>query len=337
LSKELEVIETQDEQPSTGSWFAESLRNLCPACYDIAADDSDKSIAFSLDGNVQHCRFKDQSPYEYKVLIPKLFVDYGRRRFSLAGNVERGGSLLDGCGHRFKATNGWNKVESAATTKKAVDETGLMAVTCFHGIGVRYLNLYGGNERYTHAMRLLEAMHADCPAATKMHVCYDVACEFQSTVRSYEDVWLQDVSVRIGRFHLYGHQLRCHILFNLLRTEGFGLMIGEEVEHLWWMISHLIKSGRRSSGPRRTQKIDSCGLLISQRQRENMGETIFKRWIKMTEVRDEAQRVLDGLLDTTVPERTDKSGHVHPEHQVTREYLDAQATDQVQYYESYRL
>jgi hypothetical protein len=185
-----------------------------------------------MDGNVQHCRFKDRSPHEYKVLIPKLFVDYGRRLFSLAGNVDRAGSLNDGCGHRFKATNGWNKAESAATSKKAVDETGLMAVTCFHGIDVRYLNLFGGKERYSHAMRLLEAVHADCPEATHMRVCYDVACEFESTVRSYDDEWLKDVSVRIGRFHLYGHQLRCHILYNLLRTEGFGLMVGEEVEQL---------------------------------------------------------------------------------------------------------
>jgi hypothetical protein len=76
-----------------------------------------------------------------------------------------------------------NKAESAATSKKAVDETGLMAVTCFHGIGVRYLNLFGGNERYSHAMRLLQAMHADCPEATQLRVCYDVACEFASTVR----------------------------------------------------------------------------------------------------------------------------------------------------------
>jgi hypothetical protein len=187
LSKNLEDIETEDEQPSTGSWLAGSLRNLCPACYDIVANDGDRSIAFSLDGNVQHCWFKDRSPYEYKVLIPKLFVDYGRRLFSLAGNVERGGNLPDGCGHRFKATNGWNKAESAAASKTAVDETGLMAVTCFHGIGVRYLNLHGRNERDTHAMRLLEAMHADCPAATKMNVCYAVACEFEATIRSYED------------------------------------------------------------------------------------------------------------------------------------------------------
>jgi hypothetical protein len=121
-----------------------------------------------------------------------------------------------------------------------------MAVTCFHGIGVGYVNLYGGNERYCHAMRLPEAMHSHCPEATKMGVYYDVACEFESPVRSYDDEWLKDVAVRIGRFNLYGRQLRCHILYNLLRTAGFGLMVGEEVEQLGSMLGHLISSGRHS-------------------------------------------------------------------------------------------
>jgi hypothetical protein len=129
-----------------------------------------------------------------------------------------------------------NKAESAATSKKEVDEIGLMAATCFHEIGVRYLNQLGGNERYSHAMRLVEA--------SLLPVCYDVACEFESTVRSYNDEWLNDVSVRIGRFRLYGHQLRCHILYNLLRTEGFGLMVGEEVEQLSYMLQHLIAPSR---------------------------------------------------------------------------------------------
>jgi hypothetical protein len=269
--------------------------------------------------------------------VPKLFVDYGRRMFSLAGNVDRRGSLNDACGHRFKATNGWNKAESAATSKKAVDETGLMAVTCFHGIGVRYLNLFGGNERYSHAMRLLEAMHADCPEATQMRVCYDVACEFESTVRSDNDEWLNDVSVRIGRFHLYGHQLRCHILYNLLRTEGFGLMVGEEVEQLWSMLRHLIASGRYSSGPRRTQKVDSCGLFLAKRQRERLGRLLWNRWDKMTKTMAESRDVLDGIIGTIVRERTDKSGQIHPEQPVTLEYLEVQAADQFRYYESYRL
>jgi hypothetical protein len=73
---------------------------------------------------------------------------------NIGENGNRRGSLLDGCGHTFKVTDGWNKVEAAATSKKGVDERGLRAVTCFHSIGVRYLNLYGGNQHYSYSMRL---------------------------------------------------------------------------------------------------------------------------------------------------------------------------------------
>jgi len=67
------------------------------------------------------------------------------------------------------------------------------------------------------------------------------------------------LQVRIGRFHLYGHEMRCHILYNLLSTPGFGLMVGEEVEQLWYMLRGLIRTGRVSSGPRRSQSIDTTG------------------------------------------------------------------------------
>jgi hypothetical protein len=53
--------------------------------------------------------------------------------------------------------------------------------------------------------------------------------------------------------------MRCHVLYNLLRTHGFGLMVGEEVEQLWFMLRGLIKTGRVSSGPRRSQIIDTSG------------------------------------------------------------------------------
>jgi hypothetical protein len=320
-----------------GKWQVEKLNNLCPACFHISADDEDKSIAFSMDGNVQHSRLKDRSGHEYKVLIPKLFVDYGRRGWERMGNRRLRDHLSESCGHKFKATNGWNKAAAAATSKKGLDETGLMAVTCFHGIGVRFVNLYGGNERHTHGERLLEVMHTDCPEATKMRVCYDVACEFESAIKSLDNDWSKQTSVRIGRFHLYGHQLRCHILFNLLRTQGFGLMVGEEVEQLWSMLRHLIPSGRSSSGPRRTQKIDSCGLFLAQRQRESFGENLSKRWQTMLAMEEDCLRALRDVLGKTVLRRVDKSGQVHPEREVTIDYLDEQSADQVRFYESYRM
>jgi hypothetical protein len=237
----------------------------------------------------------------------------------------------------LKATNGWNKAIAAATSKKGVDETGVMAVTCFHGIGVCYVNLYGGKERHSHGERLLEAMHTDCSEATKMLVCYDVACRFDAAVKRMDNDWSKQLSVRIGRFHLYGHSLRCHILFNLLRTEGFGLMVGEEVEQLWSMLRHLIASGRYSSGPRRTQKIDSCGLFLAQRQRETFGENLYKRWEKMLAMEDESSRALRDVIGKTVLRRIDKSGQEHPEREVPIDYLDQQSADQVRFYESYQM
>jgi hypothetical protein len=57
----------------------------------------------------------------------------------------------------------------------------------------------------------------------------------------------------------------------------------------------------------------------------------------MTKTLAELRDILGGIIGTVVRERTDKPGQVHPEQPVTIEYLEAQAADQVRYYESYRL
>ena len=80
---------------------------------------------------MQHTRFKDHSPWEFEELIPKLFIDYGWRQFDLAANISRRdetGIPDTACGHRFKATNGWNWAAIKTATKKNLDESGLVAV-----------------------------------------------------------------------------------------------------------------------------------------------------------------------------------------------------------------
>jgi hypothetical protein len=252
----------KDRGEDTRSWQEETLRNLCPACFDIEEHDQEQSVGLSLDGNLQHIRFKDKTACEYEVLTPKMFVAYDRTQFDLAGS--RANIPDTSCGHKFKATNGWNRTETSTATKKHLAESGLMAATCFHGTNLRFLNLHGVGERQSHAFTLLESIlreiEADTPNFYKIKLCYDVACVFQSALWRRDEIWKEKLVACIGRFHLYGHELGCHVLFNILRTEGFGLMIGEEPEHLWYQISHLIRSGRVSSGPRRTQKIDSTGI-----------------------------------------------------------------------------
>ncbi|KAF8533236.1 hypothetical protein BDD12DRAFT_762210, partial [Trichophaea hybrida] len=115
-------------------------------------------------------------------------------------------------------------------------------------------------ERHSHAIRMIEAILDDVPEIQSINMCYDVACVFESAIHRYKPEWKETIRSRIGRFHLYGHEHSCHVLYNLLRTQGYGLMIGEEPEHLWFIILYLIQSAGVSSGPRRTQKIDSCGM-----------------------------------------------------------------------------
>jgi hypothetical protein len=57
FNNDREASETNDNERLTGKWQVEKLCNMCPACFDIAASDDDKSIAFSVDGNIQNTGF----------------------------------------------------------------------------------------------------------------------------------------------------------------------------------------------------------------------------------------------------------------------------------------
>jgi len=176
------------------TWQLEALSNIFPACFDISPGE-DNTITISIDGNQQHIRFKDKSQNKYEKLPPKLFVDYGCRRFDLAGSTTQ----QAGCRNNFKATSGWNKAEAVAQSKKASDETGLMAATCFHGTNLRFMNVYGGNEWYTHVIRLLESIEADCVDARQIQLCYDVACAFEPSLCHHDTPWVDRVHVSIYR------------------------------------------------------------------------------------------------------------------------------------------
>jgi len=89
--------------------------------------------------------------------------------------------------------SGWNKAEAMAQSKKALDETGIMAATCFHGTNLRFMNIYGGNKRYSHLIRLLESVDAECPTGGAISLCYDVTCEFEPSLRRHDVPWVERV------------------------------------------------------------------------------------------------------------------------------------------------
>jgi hypothetical protein len=324
----------QAASPQISGWDEEKLVNMCPGCFDFETHPADCSAGISTDGNLQHYRNRDRNPFDFERLTPKCFVDYKRRDYSRANDApDPEGS----CANEFKATNGWKKTEVATLRNKGVDESGLMVVTCFHGMALRFLNMHGTGERHTHALALLEDILEEKPDLQKLRLCYDVACVFGPALQHLLPAEQSaKITAAIGRFHIYAHQFECHIRFNTLRKEGFGLMVGEEPEFIWSWISHLVAANRVSSGPRRTQNIDSCALHIARRIRETFGNNLDRRLQKAEEMELKERHVLNDVLGRTTSERMDQGGMRHAARRVTEDYLDEQADDQLQYYREYQ-
>jgi hypothetical protein len=314
------------------SWADDDLANCCPACFDFSYHPADHSVGITIDGNFQHLRFKDRGGINYEKLETRKFVSYGVRDFSSQDAVAVNDPA--GCDNKFHATGGWGKTLNTSS-KKHLDEAGLMEMTCFHGIPLRYLNIHGTGERQSHGAALIKHI-LDYDSALQVRLCYDVSCVFIPAMKRLLPEDLHRVKGAIGRFHIYAHRYACHILWSTLRLKGFGLMVGEEIEQHWYMLSHLIASGRVSSGPRKMQKIDSCSLSISRRALETFGKNLERRWKKARQMEQQESAKLLEVLRETVPERQDKGGRLHPRQRVTIEYLEEQALDQIEYFTKYR-
>jgi hypothetical protein len=120
-----------------------------------------------------------------------------------------------------------------------------------------------------------------------------------------------------------------------MRTDGFGLMVGEEPELIWFLMNLLVKIGRVSSGPRKAQKIDSWGLYNAKRMQQAIGENLSRRWKKMLQLKRKAEETLSSVIGQEVAERRDKTGKLHPKRLVTRGYLEKQIEEQISYYKPY--
>jgi len=246
-----EMIASAIEEADQGTlWKEEQLVNVCPPCFDFSDEDEDRTIRITMDRNMQHVRLRRQTVWDIEIFEPKLFVDCSRKKFDLPMSAnEQVNTIIpsNACGQTFKATDGWNRPETITATNKVLDESGIVVIICFHGVNLRFQNIYGGGERQSHGIKLIEAVLHEVPHFAELKLCYDVDCVFESALYRYNPNWMEVVEVRIGRFHMYGHEYRCHVLYNLLHTANYSLMFSEEPEHLRYMMQHLIRSGRVSS------------------------------------------------------------------------------------------
>lgn len=309
----------------------EGLRNACPACFNFDQSeetiDIDRAIHITVDGNMQHTRYlKGEIGDEYEELPLRNIINFGVRDYPRADG-SGGDTNSFSCSNNFKATKEWKEGPVNSSTNKAVDETGLMGMCCIHGSFLRALNFYQSGERRAHAAALINSIFQDTFVGVqvqKLRLCYDVACKFDKAVADglFGENSIK-VDSKINRFHIFGHKYACHILYNLLRTKGWGLMNGEEIERLWASLRHLIRAGRVCSGPRRAQRIDAAITHLARYVRESMGRNLARRIKNTLEVQNKHEKVLAELLETKLP----LNGRI-----ITREYLAEQAERQQSYY-----
>lgn len=288
------------------TYLRTAYRNTCPACFNFGVQNDPCTVFISVDGNMQHTRFSKGKTQDFEVFPLRGLMNYGFRDYPLAEDAPI--DNIASCGNSFKALKEWNSAPKLSSeTKRALDETGLMGSCCIHGTFLRVLNFYKSLERRSHAAAIIKDMFADEDIGaqiTHAHVCYDVGCKFDKGKDQpgvFEPSESARISSRINRFHLFGHQYSCHILYNLLRTPDWGLMNGEEIERLWASIRHLIRAGRVCSGPRRSQRIDAAVLNMARLTRENMGANIARR-VKNAHIVNEKQTdILEKIIGAKHP------------------------------------
>ena len=243
-------------------WKIKELVNVCPPCFDFSDEDEDRTIQIIMDGNIQQAQLKKDTPCDFGIVEPKLIFDNVMHKFVL-GKIahEHVNTSIPSnvCGLKCMATNGWNSRETITATNKVLHESGVVGITCFYPINLRFLNIYSGGERQSHGIRLIEAVLHEVPHLADLKFCYDVACMFQSAPYCYNPDWIEVFEGQIGRFHIYGQEYRCHVLYNLLHKTNYCLMVGEEPENLGYMMQHLIWSGRVLSSSCQMPKIHSFG------------------------------------------------------------------------------
>jgi len=142
------MIASAIEEANQGTpWKEEQLVNVCPPCFNFSNDDEDRTIQITMEVNMQHARLKRHTLWDIEIFEPKLFVNYGRKKFDLATSTNDQVNTIipsNACRHKFTATDGWNRLETITATKKASDQSGVVGITCFHGVNLRFLNIYSG-------------------------------------------------------------------------------------------------------------------------------------------------------------------------------------------------
>ena len=181
-----------------------------------------------------------------------------------------------------------------------------MGLTCHHGQGIRYIDLYEG-ERYTYAHRLLRRIKTSNPMFSNFILMYDIGCRFDPYLkRTDPDLW-NETTIIVNAMHVYGHPLSCQVTRGPKRTSGVGESNGEDPERDWSSKRHLVAAGKVSSASRRRQVLDAHSRQRNITLRDALPCFLSKRLTKARKHIAEANEQLQ-LIFATCLKITDRQG-----------------------------
>uniref|UniRef100_A0A1I8GH28 MULE domain-containing protein n=1 Tax=Macrostomum lignano TaxID=282301 RepID=A0A1I8GH28_9PLAT len=116
---------------------------------------------------------------------------------------------------------------TSGADRNKLDVYGLFCGSCPHSF-IRYMeDVTTPGERLNYSECMVQQMLRDIPPHVPIIVSYDISCKLAGR---FCDPRLTFV---LPALHVYGHVLRCQLLFGIRATESVGLIDGESVERIW--------------------------------------------------------------------------------------------------------
>lgn len=242
------------------------LEDLCPACFYRQPDDKGP-VYLAIDGNFQHKRFahvsRNQPVDDWgQVFVPtpdKLSAPWMEACRDTRKDDDCRGEIDEdpGCHHRHAAAVSSGRPKPKSMIK--FDETGLMGIDCKHDVGIRYLNLYGGEDRGS-TLHLFRSTARDLAPGTPIFLFYDIACKFAGYLKRVDPDLAIQTTPRLNGFHVFCHDLLCQLKWGPKQTEGLGTCDGEACERDWSSMRYLISPSRISSAQRRISLLNERSI-----------------------------------------------------------------------------
>ncbi|KAJ7050741.1 hypothetical protein C8F01DRAFT_954354, partial [Mycena amicta] len=149
-------------------------------------------------------------------------------------------------------------------------------------------------EKQYYVFLLLEELFQHLPKNIKVGALYDIACQTHRSCVLWGFLdWYKDRLVwAVSVFHAFAHIWGCQLIYHPQKCLGFGGSNGENTEHVWAKLSHLISVLRVSGYHQRNYTIDMQTERNTQEVVRGIAAWMCRRWFFTEAKHREAKKIL---------------------------------------------